>query len=126
MTTRRMLLAVLAGCVCTGLALAAPEPPPKETKGQITGKLIKKDGGKITVQGEKGELTLIPFWRGGMPKDGGGFDKDMMKRLELFKVGDVVRVDWVFEEHYRIVKIEWVEKDGPPRDKKPEPRTTRE
>ena len=38
--------------------------------------------------------------------------KDMLKQVEQFKVGDRVRVTWVFEEHYRIEKIERVEKTG--------------
>lgn len=41
----------------------------------------------------------MPYWRGGMPKNGGGFDKAMMKQLESFQVGDSVKVTWVFEEH---------------------------
>jgi len=93
-----------------GFAFAKPEPTPKETKGQIVGKITEKGGGKILVKGEEGLLSLMPHWRGGTPKDGGGFDKDMMKQLERFKVGDKVKVSWVFDEHYRIEKIERVEK----------------
>lgn len=54
-------------------------------------------------------MTVMPYWRGGMPADGGGFDKEMVKQLEQFKVGDTVKVTWTFEEHYRIDKIERVE-----------------
>ena len=110
MTLRWMVMVMLIGCFCAGYAFAKPEPTPKETKGQIVGKITEKGGGKITVKGEHGQLSLIPHWRGGMPKDGGGFDKDMMRRLEQFRVGDKVRVSWVFQEHYRIEKINRVEK----------------
>ena len=113
MRARRMLLALLVGCSWMGVAFAAPEPTPKETKGQIAGLIIQKDGGKITVKGEAGQLTLMPYWRGGMPKDGGGFDKDMVKQLEQFKVGDTVKVTWTFEEHYRIDQIELIAKGAP-------------
>jgi len=92
-----------------GSVFAAPEPVAKETKGQITGQITEKDGGKITVKGVDSQLTLIPHWRGGLPKDGGGFDKDMLKQLEAFKVGDAVKVTWSLDEHYRIEKIEAVE-----------------
>ncbi len=30
----------------------------------------------------------MPHWRGGMPADGGAFDKEMVARLKEFKVGD--------------------------------------
>jgi hypothetical protein len=110
MTTRRTFMAMIPVYACVGVAFAAPEPAPKETKGQITGEIIKKDGAKITVKGEETTLTLMPHWRGGNPKDGGGFDKEIVKRLERFKVGDKVKVTWEFEEHYRIVTIDRVEK----------------
>ena len=116
MITRRILMAMLIGSVCMRFACAAPEPTPKETKGQITGKITAKNGGKITVKGEEGQLTLMPYWRGGLPKDGGGFDKEILKQLEQFSVGDKVRVTWVFEEHYRITKIEKLEKEGKERE----------
>ena len=116
MITRRILMAMLIGSVCMRFACAAPEPTPKETKGQITGKITTKNGGKITVKGEEGQLTLMPYWRGGLPKDGGGFDKDILKQLEQLSVGDKVRVTWVFEEHYRITKIEKLEKEAKERE----------
>lgn len=52
----------------------------------------------------------MPHWRGGNPKDGGGFDKEIVNRLKEFKVGDKVKVTWEFEEHYRILTIDRVEK----------------
>jgi hypothetical protein len=110
MTNRRTFLAALAAVFSAGLVLAAPETPPKEKGGEIVGKITKKDGAKITVKGEHETLTLMPYWRGGMPKDGGGFDKEMVAKLEKFKTGDRVKVRWTFEEHYRIDAIERVEK----------------
>jgi hypothetical protein len=118
MITRRLLLGLLAGCFGATLAMAAPEPTPKETQGRIVGKITKKDGSKITVAGGERELTLMPYWRGGMPANGGGFDKDMVRRLEEFKVGDRVRIKWEFEEHYRIVSIEKAGEAKAPGEKK--------
>jgi hypothetical protein len=74
-------------------------------KGTITGEIIKKDGAKITVKGEKETLMLIPYWHGGNPP-GGGFDKETVAKLKEFKVGDHVKVAWTFQEHYRIDSIE--------------------
>lgn len=110
MKRRTVLATLLVGCAFTGIVLAKPEPTPKETKGRITGEIVHKDGNKITVKGPDGQLTLMPYWRGGMPKDGGGLDKEMVKRLKAFKVGDRVAVTWTFEEHYRIDTIERIEK----------------
>ena len=31
--------------------------------------------------------------------------EEMLRRLKEFKVGDKVRVEWVFEEHYRVEAI---------------------
>ncbi len=106
MKTKNAVLAVVLAFSCIGFAMAAPEPTPAVTKGQIVGELIAKEGGKITVKGDAGPLSLMPHWRGGMPDKGGGFDKDIMRQLEKFKVGDKVKVTWSFEEHYRIDKIE--------------------
>jgi len=36
-------------------------------------------------------------------------DKETLKKLEPFKVGDKVKVSWAFEEHYRIENIVRVE-----------------
>lgn len=98
--------------LCIGLMLSSPAMAKEGgdhkagDKGTIAGEIVKKDGPKITVKGEKETLTLIPYWKGGMPKDGGGFDKAMVAKLKNFKVGDHVTVVWTFEEHYRIDSIE--------------------
>lgn len=111
MITRRMFVGALTGVLAAGLVSAEPEPQPKETKGTITGKLVKKNGSVITVKDGRGEeMKLMPHWRGGMPKDGGGFDKSMVQRLEKFDVGDNVTVRWSFSEHYRIEAIDHTDK----------------
>lgn len=46
-----------------------------------------------------------PRWIGGMPKDGGGLDKDILRALGEFKVGDNVRIEWQFDERKRVVAI---------------------
>lgn len=125
MMTRRMFVMLAAGLAFLGTVLAAPEPTPEKTSGQIVGEIVKKDGGKITVKGEHETLNLMPYWRGGMPKDGGGFDKDMLRKLEGFKVGDKVRVSWKFEEHYRIETIERIGGEHRREEKPAEPRGQR-
>ena len=54
---------------------------------------------------EEGNILLMPHWRGGMPKDGGGLDKEMLAKLAGFKVGDNVRIEWSWQERRRIEGI---------------------
>lgn len=110
MRMARISTAMMVACLCVGLAVAEPETKPEAAKGKIIGLITQKDGGKITVKGETGDMILTPYWRGGMPDKGGGLDKDMVKKLEDVKVGDKVEVEWTFEEHNRIDKIKVLEK----------------
>jgi hypothetical protein len=103
------LLVGLFSFVTFGVEEAAPAGPAKGDTGEIVGTITKLERGKVTVKNEQAELTVWPFWRGGMPKDGGGFDKDTLKQLASFKVGDKVKIAWVFEEHHRIKSIEKAE-----------------
>ncbi len=110
-TMQAVLSAVLIGLWSLG-AMAEDkkvESPAKGDKGVLTGVIAKIDGGKVTVKAGDKETVLMPYWRGGMPQDGGGFDKDMMKTLKDFKVGDTVKIAWTMEEHQRIDSIEKVE-----------------
>ncbi len=73
--------------------------------GKLTGTIIKVDGGKVTIKGAEKTLMVMPYWQGGSPKAGGGFDKGMMQQISAFKVGDKITVGWKFAEHYRIESI---------------------
>lgn len=106
---RLMLIALLAGSafpVIGGAAEAARERIAEGTTGTITGTIEHLEKGKVTVNDGTTTLVVMPRWKGGMPKDGGGFDKEVLRRLELFKVGDRVTVAWTFAEHHRIDRIE--------------------
>ena len=83
----------------------APEKGNEGETGKITGTISKIDGGKVTIKSDAKTLTVMPYWQGGSPKAGGGYDKAMLRQLEAFKVGDKVTVEWKFAEHYRIEKI---------------------
>jgi hypothetical protein len=86
-----------------------PEQGNEGETGTLTGTITKVDGGKVTIKGGSKTLTVMPYWQGGSPKAGGGYDKGMMQQLSAFKVGDKIKVDWKFAEHYRIEKIAKVE-----------------
>jgi len=110
----RISTAMMVACLCAGLAVAEPETKPETkpeaAKGKIVGLITQKEAKKIIVKGEAGDMTLVPYWKGGMPDKGGGFDKDMVKKLEHVNIGDKVEVEWTFEEHNRIDKIKVLEK----------------
>jgi len=99
------ILLLLSFFTCITVGQAKPEPTPDQTSGTITGIIVQKDGPKITVEAPEQRLKLIPHWRGGMPKDGGGFDEKIVKKLERYEVGDSVQIEWEFSEHYRINSI---------------------
>ena len=73
-----------------------------EKGGAFVGKIVKIDGGLITVTNPNAQRTFRPYWRGGTPDAGGGFDKDLPAQFKNFAVGDRVRVRWTLEEHPRI------------------------
>ncbi len=76
------------------------------TRGVSTGTIVSLEKGKLILHTAEGNLLFMAHWRGGMPKDGGGLDKEMVERLLAFKVGDKVKIDWVWEERRRVEKIE--------------------
>jgi hypothetical protein len=82
----------------------------KEDKrgGTIVGTVTEKGKGFIEVKaaGEEKGRKYVPHWRGGTPAQGGGFDKEILKKFDELKVGDRVRLEWTFEERPRVVTIE--------------------
>jgi RNA polymerase sigma-70 factor (ECF subfamily) len=77
-------------------------------KGTFVGTVaeVNADKGAFAVVGADGKrMRFIPQWKGGMPKDGGGFDKDILAKIRALKQGDKVSVDWLFEEHLRALAI---------------------
>ena len=118
--------------VCTALilvalvaALAAPRLPaqgkdePKEKKGMLVGVVVEKGKNSIKVKafGEEKPREYFPKWVGGLPKDGGGFDKKTLATFEKLKIGQKIRLTWEHQERFRAVEIEILDKgDAPPKD----------
>jgi hypothetical protein len=90
-----------------------PDRPREGDHGMLTGIIEKIDGGKVTIKSHHATTVVMPYWRGGMPQDGGGFDKGMLERIGTLKVGEGVVVKWTFQEHYRIDSIAVAEQDRP-------------
>lgn len=123
MLNRRMLLRALAGAALTGgtPVLAAEdkkEPDPKEKEkekergGTVTGELTAKGENWVEVKadGEEKARRYTPQWVGGLPKDGGGFDKDILQAIGKIAVKSRVRLEWKFQERPRVIKIEVLKK----------------
>ncbi|HEX3132873.1 MAG TPA: hypothetical protein VHX44_04735 [Planctomycetota bacterium] len=84
----------------------APDTMKTGTKGTSEGSIVSLEKGKLVLATTEGNLLFMPHWKGGMPKDGGGMDKETLTKLEGFKVGDKVKIGWSWEERRRIETIE--------------------
>jgi len=97
---------------------SAAEPAPQAgekaevRKGTVTGIVTARGEKSIEVQadGEEKARRYVPNWKGGAPKDGGGLDKDMLAQLKTVTVKSRVRIEWIFEERFRVVKLEVLKK----------------
>ena len=83
------------------------ESAAKPKSGVTTGVVTAKGENWISIRadGQEESTKLIPRWVGGLPKDGGGFDKQMLQLIAQTPVGAHVRVEWVFQEHLRVVAL---------------------
>lgn len=116
-TIRRLSLLVLAALVVLG-AGAGPEAGEKKDAekrgGTIVGTLTAKGKDFIEVKapGEEKGRRYVPHWVGGLPAQGGGLDKKVLKQFEPLTVGDRVRLEWEFEERLRVLRVEALKGDG--------------
>lgn len=106
-----------AGMTVIGLLVAAtagaPTAPADDTKdeprqGTAAGVVTAKGDHWIEIKadGEEKGRRYVPHWKGGLPKDGGGLDRDMLARLKATPLGARVRIEWVYAERLRIAKID--------------------
>ncbi|MGD0093784.1 MAG: hypothetical protein ABSE73_28075 [Planctomycetota bacterium] len=74
-----------------GMALQAGEDTAGTT---VTGILASKGETWIGVKTEAEEESALylPVWKGGLPKDGGGFDKEMLAKIKGLVVGSKVKL----------------------------------
>jgi hypothetical protein len=124
----RLLGLLLPLVVGAGLALGAEEKKdaPVEKKeaakeekrgGTVTGTVTAKgDPAKkenwieVKADGEEKGRRYVPHWRGGLPKDGGGPDKEIVAQIKEVPIGSRVRIEWSFQERPRVEKIEVLKK----------------
>src|SRR5262245_14820984 len=119
--TQNLLAKLAVGLVLAGVALGTPrlgcheasaqekkaKNPEEGKKGTTIGLLVKKTDKSIEVRadGEEKARVYVPQWKGGMPADGGGPDKEMLKIFRELKVGSRVEVKWLFEERLRALEV---------------------
>jgi len=61
----------------------------------------------IEVKGDDGKTRrYIPLWSGGMPAQGGGPDKEIVRRIQALEPGQRVRIDWRQDHRLRVLSIE--------------------
>ena len=81
----------------------------EKQSGTFTGTVIEKGDSWLRIKPAEGESERFTArWIGGMPKDGGGFDKDMVRQIAKVPVGAKVKIKWVYEERNRVVEIQRV------------------
>lgn len=81
-------------------------PCPAEHCGMMRGQVASVDPkGRLVLKTDKGEETLVPQWRGGMPAEGGGFDREMVGKIAQLRPGQQVEVAWEWNERKRCVAL---------------------
>ena len=82
-------------------------------KGTVTGLVTAKGDNWIEIKadGEEKPRKYVPHWKGGLPKDGGGPDKEMMAKIKNVPLKARVRLEWSFQERPRVEKIEVLKGD---------------
>jgi hypothetical protein len=113
----RTTSAGLAGiAIALALAFTVTADDPKkddDKKGTVTGIVTAKGDNWIEVKadGEEKPRRYVPFWKGGLPKDGGGPDKDVVAKIKDVPLKARIRLEWVFNERPRVEKIEVLKKE---------------
>lgn len=108
-----LLICALAMCFCGRAAAEEPKKKDEEKKGTVTGVVAAKGDNWVEVKAdgeEKGRKYYL-HWKGGLPKDGGGPDKEMAAKIKEVPLKARVQLEWSFQERPRVDKIEVLKKD---------------
>ncbi|MCY3024387.1 MAG: FecR domain-containing protein, partial [Planctomycetota bacterium] len=119
MAGRKLWVKVLMGAVLMTGAWGTTELKAGEEGGTVTGILASKGDTWIGVrtEGQEESTLYMPYWKGGLPKDGGGFDKDTLALMKTLVLGSKVKLVWKLDEYPRVVSVELLSLP----EKKPEP-----
>lgn len=113
----RIALSAFLAVALSGAVAGQDKKDDKKTesrKGTVTGVVSAKGSNwiEVTADGEEKGRRYVPHWKGGLPKDGGGPDKEMIARIKDTPLKSRVRIEWEFEERARVLKIEVLKKPG--------------
>ena len=88
---------------------------PEQKEGIIEGFVIDKDEKWIDIEiGHTDELfRLVPQWVGGTT---GGLDPEILKLIESTPIDAFVKVTWSYDERYRLIALEILEKPVDPEE----------
>jgi hypothetical protein len=106
----RVVLGALFAALVGGGAAPAQEKKDEERKGTVTGVVTAKDKNWIEVKAD-GEEKARKYYTGS--------DQTALKAVKETEVESRVRMDWRFNEVFRVVKIDVLK---PARDEKKEPK----
>jgi hypothetical protein len=116
-----LLLALCAVLLseCAAQDKKKQKDPQEGKKGKIIGTLTDKGPAwiELNADGEEKGRKYVPHWVGGMPAQGGGPDKKVVKVISELKVGSRIEIEWEFEERLRVLTVK-VLKLPPEKDKK--------
>lgn len=116
----RLAIASFLLAALSSLASGQEKKKDEPRKGTVTGIVSATGDGWIEVKadGEEKARRYVPHWKGGLPKDGGGLDKEMVAKIKEIAVDSRVRLEWEFEERARVVKVEVLKKPDAKKDEK--------
>ena len=60
---------------------------------------------RVLSKGDAEARRYTPRWVGGMPRDGGGLEKSMLREISRMRVGDKIKFKWITDERRRIVEV---------------------
>jgi hypothetical protein len=118
MRTQRLLVRALIGFALISAGCGNPllwSEAKAADSGTVVGTLTGKGANWIAVRadGATESQRYVPRWVGGMPNQGGGLDKAMLRIIQSLRVPSRVRLAWVFEERRRVVRIEVLNAEQP-------------
>lgn len=76
-----------------------------EGEGLIEGTVTRLGDAWVEVRTSDRRIKLRAPWRGGNPADGGGPDKEVLRKIGGIRVGDKVSVRWAIPEGKRVMDV---------------------